>query len=805
MTNSPEILKTIFRKVQAIALSFTLVLIVDNSQTWATTMPSKPTGLKAAKQATDVILSWTASAGAAAYNVKRATVSGGPYTTIINAPANTATDTAVSNAATYYYVVSAVNGPLESANSGQITVIMAPSAPGGLIASAGNGQVVLAWSASSDATSYEVKRAVSGGTWAWIATGLTGTVYTDSTVSNGSTYNYLVVAVYAGVLSANSAVVRAEPDPPPPPSPGGLTASAGNGQVMLTWTGSLGATAYNVKRDVSGGTWAWIATGLTQTTYTDTTVTNGITYNYLVVALDIGASSPNSKVVQATPAAPITFAGPLGLYQSSGGTFFASGNSVCGYEYWPQVIAANGPVAQNAIPTFATPVPSGYNYTGICKPIGLYQSQGGTFYADSTSICGYSTWPQVLQANGSVPNPIPQFDIPVPPGDTYSGICAQNPVSIELKNSIQGYFGGLQYLFAYGITTSTVSTLAPSFTGGLLPSVPIESQIPILANLPSSTGAIVNLQSYFFSKDQNNNTILASNADIENSLAHIRTLLSPYMNKVLAFYIADEPYLTWQTTHDTLVGIITQVKLFFPNVPTYITFAQNCFDSTVPSYSGGCNSSVPGQLRGIPENLDWVGFDWYANPADSCYGTPVDASDSSFNCRITQSVHRLESIFKQPGQTPKPIFLTIEAFDLYTKDEATLIHTFNQYDALMRHDPQIDGATVFIWGKSIPTSPPFNGALAFPNLTSRIQWEGSFLQCRRNGQCPASMTAPTGFFKVATSLDLEGFSGYYSNGTQFCSFATNDLWLYSDGGIPLTDPRITELPEIPNMPYSGTC
>ena len=40
----------------------------------------------------------------------------------------------------------------------------------------------------------------------------------------------------------------------------GLTATAGNGQVALSWTASTGATSYNVKRaTVSGGPYTMVA------------------------------------------------------------------------------------------------------------------------------------------------------------------------------------------------------------------------------------------------------------------------------------------------------------------------------------------------------------------------------------------------------------------------------------------------------------------------------------------------------------------------------------------------------------------
>src|SRR5208337_4961695 len=83
--------------------------------------PDTPASLSATGGSGQVVLSWSASAGAASYNVKRATVSGGPYGTIANPTANSFTDTSVVNSATYYYVVSAVNGSGESANSSQVS------------------------------------------------------------------------------------------------------------------------------------------------------------------------------------------------------------------------------------------------------------------------------------------------------------------------------------------------------------------------------------------------------------------------------------------------------------------------------------------------------------------------------------------------------------------------------------------------------------------------------------------------------------------------------------------------------------
>ena len=68
-----------------------------------------------------------------------------------------------------------------------------------------------------------------------------------------------------------------------PSAPTGLTATAGNSQVALSWTASTGATSYNVLRStVSGSGYASVATGIATTSYTNTGLTNGTTYYFVV-------------------------------------------------------------------------------------------------------------------------------------------------------------------------------------------------------------------------------------------------------------------------------------------------------------------------------------------------------------------------------------------------------------------------------------------------------------------------------------------------------------------------------------------
>jgi hypothetical protein len=81
--------------------------------------PLAPVGLTAVGSTEQIALTWRASSGASSYNVKRAGSSGGPYTVIANASVTNYTDKGLAKTATYYYVVSGVNGAGEGTNSAE--------------------------------------------------------------------------------------------------------------------------------------------------------------------------------------------------------------------------------------------------------------------------------------------------------------------------------------------------------------------------------------------------------------------------------------------------------------------------------------------------------------------------------------------------------------------------------------------------------------------------------------------------------------------------------------------------------------
>ncbi|MGO8672196.1 MAG: choice-of-anchor tandem repeat GloVer-containing protein, partial [Capsulimonadaceae bacterium] len=298
-----------FYKVAAVNSGGTSAQSSEASATPEPPIPAAPTALTATGGNAQVSLSWTASTGATSYNVYRSTASGAETSTAVGTSTSTMyTDTGLTNGARYFYKVTAVNAGGTSAPSGEASTTLVPNAPAGVSATAGNAQVELSWTSTYAATSYAIYRGTaSGGEGATPVASANGLSYDDTGLTNGVTYFYKVAALNAGGTSALSTEVSATPEPPVPAAPASLTATAGNGQVALSWTASTGATSYNVYRGTTSGGEASTAIGASTTSsYTDSAVTNGVEYYYKVAAVNGGGMSALSNEASATPTPPLS-------------------------------------------------------------------------------------------------------------------------------------------------------------------------------------------------------------------------------------------------------------------------------------------------------------------------------------------------------------------------------------------------------------------------------------------------------------------------------------------------------------------
>lgn len=147
------------------------------------------------------------------------------------------------------------------------------------------------------------------GSWQATATGGTnvlsaaawlrfGSRQNDANFFNGSLDE---VKIYNRALGSNEVTALYYNAAFPPSPPPNLTATAGNGQVQLSWFESLWATGYTVSRSTSSGGPYSVVDSTTNTTFTDTNVINGTTYYYVVSGSNPAGVGANSSEVSVLP------------------------------------------------------------------------------------------------------------------------------------------------------------------------------------------------------------------------------------------------------------------------------------------------------------------------------------------------------------------------------------------------------------------------------------------------------------------------------------------------------------------------
>jgi len=189
-------------------------------------------------------------------------------------------------------------------SSGSESTQTSPIVPTGVnVTVSGSTELTISWNPVSNATSYNMYWSTSPGVNknSNKITGVTSP-YIHLGLSSGTTYYYVVTAVNNLGESAASAVGSALLSLPNPPA--AIAAVAEDGQVTVSWN-TNGADSYNIYMSTSSGVTKLnaISSGSSTTgTYTQTGLSNGTTYYFVVTSVNSYGEGSESGEVVATPA-----------------------------------------------------------------------------------------------------------------------------------------------------------------------------------------------------------------------------------------------------------------------------------------------------------------------------------------------------------------------------------------------------------------------------------------------------------------------------------------------------------------------
>lgn len=290
------------------------------------TTPGSPTSLNGVGGTAEVSLSWTApvSDGGSIildYLVEYKTTGAISWSTFDDGVSNTtsATVTSLSYGTSYMFRVSTVTAVATSSPSGTASAstssAVEPDAPSLLTGSSGNTQVALTWTApdsdgGSAITDYLVEY-YDGVGWNTFSDGVsTSTSATVTGLINGSIYSFRVSAINSVGTGLPSATISRIPITTAG-APTGLSATAGNTTVALTWTaplsnGGSSITDYLIEYKLhADSSWTTFADGTsTSTSATVTGLSNGSNYDFRVSTINASGTSTASSTESATPVAP---------------------------------------------------------------------------------------------------------------------------------------------------------------------------------------------------------------------------------------------------------------------------------------------------------------------------------------------------------------------------------------------------------------------------------------------------------------------------------------------------------------------
>jgi len=277
-------------------------------------VPPAPSGLQAENNGTgtEAEVSWAQVDGVNRYAVYVSTTSGSYGAPSLITSSNLRVSlVGLTQGQKYYFSVSSMNGEIQSPLSSEISLVVSGSLQAPEVGYNSPMSVAVSWPVAPGANSYDLYRSIDSYNYEVIATGLSGTAYTDSSLSVLETNFYKYKALDAsGTEISFSDVSEPVNLNTTPLAPTNLSAFINStSSVNLSWTKQPSVSSYQVLRSNTQGTGYVVIADLasTESNYVDNSLSANQNYYYVVTSsTSIGKPSLYSNEVSVSTEAGIS-------------------------------------------------------------------------------------------------------------------------------------------------------------------------------------------------------------------------------------------------------------------------------------------------------------------------------------------------------------------------------------------------------------------------------------------------------------------------------------------------------------------